>query len=332
MNRVGIKKYLIIFFIFNTMSLTANTVMGFLVSDNLENKMIEGYEFEGDNTYSVLIGSKDLFSESFGGYFTIGGTYDHNREEKEENGEIENINKHNIYNVGLAYSPIRSVTLLAGLGQGSSQGHVYEEIGTNKYNNFYTKKDKDINYNLGLNFSGDTFGIIAMYDTYSSVASLGITYQWGGYKYKQKRPSSYKSSPSKIYTFNDLSNQQISTFINRCFSVWNAKGCITNPATMDTAFNGKQGVTVLKLEKYKKLTDTEGLIVFAIKDHGIIFDVTLLVSAKITFNKYTGNMTKFRALNSKSIKYNKSQDMIDSEPAFKVFKKGFDMMIKKRKR
>jgi len=53
----------------------------------------------------------------------------------------------------------------------------------------------------------------------------------------------------------------------------------------------------------------------------------LLVPAKITFDKNTGKITKLIALNGKTVKYSKSQDMIDSEPAFKVFKKGMDMMI-----
>lgn len=138
---------------------------------------------------------------------------------------------------------------------------------------------------------------------------------------------------TKIYTFNNISSYDIAKATADCFSKGAYKNrtidCSTGRATTDTLFRHNGQAEVKSLKKYKSLSDTEGLILFYVRSTGgIFFNITLFVSAQITFDKYTGKITKVRALNGKTTKFSKSQDMIDSEPAFKVFKKGFDMMIK----
>jgi hypothetical protein len=147
-----------------------------------------------------------------------------------------------------------------------------------------------------------------------------------------KKASYTKSIPSRIYTFNDISSQSIANVSASCFSSGKYKNdytrCYTGRATMDTLFRHNGRAKVRSLRKYKSLSDTEGLVIFYVSSTGgIFFNLTLLVPAKITFDKYTGKVTKLLALNGKTVKYSKSKDMIDSEPAFKVFKKGFDLMI-----
>ena len=147
-----------------------------------------------------------------------------------------------------------------------------------------------------------------------------------------KTDSYSKGTPSRIYTFDDISAQEIANVAASCFSNHKKTSarCNTNRASVDTLFRYNGQAKVQRLQKYKSLSDREGLVMFYVRSTGgIFYNITLFVSAKVTFNKYTGAITELSALNGKTARFKKSQDMEDSEPAFKVFKKGLDMMIRK---
>ncbi len=122
------------------------------------------------------------------------------------------------------------------------------------------------------------------------------------------------------------------TILNNCFEYRNQQStpCSLRGATVDTFFKRGTfgGVKIKSLKKYQSLSDTEGIVLFYMQDSGILFDVTLFVVAQVSFNKYTGEVTKVRALDGKTVGYSKSQDLIDSEPALGLMKDGLNATLK----
>jgi len=75
-----------------------------------------------------------------------------------------------------------------------------------------------------------------------------------------------KSRSTKIYTFNDISSQNIANVSASCLSSRRYKNgytdCYTRKATMDTLFRHNGQAKVRGVRKYKSLSDTEGLVLF----------------------------------------------------------------------
>ena len=145
------------------------------------------------------------------------------------------------------------------------------------------------------------------------------------------KPQSLK----KKYTFNSISNDYIKDIARECFS-GNYNGytrCNTYRATSDTLFNssGKR-VLIRKFRKTRRLSDSEGLMKFYVTSTGgILFNVTLLVTAGIIINEYTGKIKNFIAMEGHTADFSKSQGLIDAEPGLNILTKGFQLMIPKNR-
>lgn len=184
--------------------MASETLVGVLMSQDTDNVMIDGRIFEGDGITSLVIAPQ--FSNSqLGGYLSVGGTFGRSEDEKqkdEENKDFKNSMSYRVANLGVTYSPISNVTFLGGVGYAQSEGKYYHNIQYDNRNRVtfdtsHTKKDRGINYNGGINLSYDNFGVIAMYDSYPKVFSVGISYKYGNTsnnRYKRLQPTYYKGS------------------------------------------------------------------------------------------------------------------------------------------
>ena len=197
--------------------MSSETLVGVLMSQDTDTAIIDGRTFEGDSITSLVIAPK--FSNSdFGGYLSVGGTFGRSEEDRkkdEENNDFKNNISYRVANLGLTYSPISNITILGGVGYGQSEGKYYHNIRYDnhrrvKFDTSHTEKDRGVNYNAGLNLSYKDWGIIAMYDTYPKVFSVGISYN---YKPVEVRPKQNKSSSSTSSNVNDIMTGGILSYI-----------------------------------------------------------------------------------------------------------------------
>jgi len=192
-------------FCFST-AIFADTLVGVLMSKDTKNIVIDGREFEGDSIISLIVAPN--INNSFGGYLSIGGTFgrtDDRREKDEKNNKFTNDISYRVFNIGVTYSPISHIAFLGGIGYGQSEGKYYnlqyDRYNKIKLNTSHTKKDREVNYSGGINLSYDKFGIIAMYDSYPEVFSIGISYKYSVVqKYKKSQYRSGKQDNRTSYS------------------------------------------------------------------------------------------------------------------------------------
>lgn len=129
---------------------------------------IEGYEFEGSGMLGLVLGNKNLFSDSLGLYGSYDMSYNSVDETETSN---EAIYGYRIFNVGVTYSLFDSVTLLGGVGMSWEYGEFFY-YGTH----YKTKEDKtDMNIHAGLTYEiTDKYGAIVTYNTASSSIGVGF--------------------------------------------------------------------------------------------------------------------------------------------------------------
>jgi len=205
------KVYLSLGIIFLQTTLMADGLASILVSQKTKDSVIENKNFDGESLYSFLWGSTDFLSSSLGSYITIGGTVDFRSDEDkkrdEKSGDFDNYLSYNVYNTGLTYTPTNNLTLLGGVGYGQSKGRYYQKNTTsNNYSELVTEKEKGVNFNLAVNYYYKSIGLVAMYDTFPKVFSVGISYNFTTDSVKRQKkktsPVSRKSSkPSSLDYF-----------------------------------------------------------------------------------------------------------------------------------
>lgn len=197
------KGLILIGLLFPTTFLIADGLAGVLVSQKVEETIIEGNNFDEEKIYSFVWGSTDFFSDSIGSYINISGTVDWRTEETkdkdEENGKFENHQSYHIYNTGLIYTPISNLNLFGGIGYAESKGKYYKQDYSSRYettyNKFETEKDKGVNFNIGLNTYYKSIGIIAMYDSFPKVFSIGLSYNFEKDEQEEKPKQNYQTTP-----------------------------------------------------------------------------------------------------------------------------------------
>ena len=177
------KVYLSVGILLLQTTLMADGLASILISQKTKDTVIENNNFEGESVYSFLWGKTDFFSSSLGSYVTIGGTVDFRSDEDkksdEESGDFDNYKSYNVYNTGLTYAPTNNFTLLGGLGYGESKGKYYQQNTTSSdYTQLSTEKEKGVNFNLGINYYYKSIGLVAMYDTFPKVFSVGVSYNF----------------------------------------------------------------------------------------------------------------------------------------------------------
>lgn len=201
------KVYLSVGILLLQTTLMAEGLASILISQKTKDSVIENKNFDGENLYSFLWGSTDFLSSSLGSYITIGGTVDFRSDEDkqrdEKSGDFDNYLSYNVYNTGLTYTPTNNLTLLGGVGYGQSKGKYYQKNTTsNNYSELVTEKEKGVNFNLAVNYYYKSIGLVAMYDTFPKVFSVGVSYNFGGDKDKNNRNGYRKQSNKTLYTNN----------------------------------------------------------------------------------------------------------------------------------
>ena len=196
------KVYLSVGILLLQTTLMADGLASILISQKTKDTVIENNNFEGESVYSFLWGKTDFFSSSLGSYVTIGGTVDFRSDEDkksdEESGDFDNYKSYNVYNTGLTYAPTNNFTLLGGLGYGESKGKYYQQNTTSSdYTQLSTEKEKGVNFNLGINYYYKSIGLVAMYDTFPKVFSVGVSYNFGTTNTSNTKQIKKISSPKK---------------------------------------------------------------------------------------------------------------------------------------
>jgi len=130
----------------------------------------------------VYIGHKSLISEKIGMY--IG--FDTTLNEPYATWEPTIYHNYTIFNAGLTFSPIKQLTVLAGVGYSSDK--VSEKILIDRY--FYyddlvdvedikdLEKNNDINFNMELMYEINRFGIIAGYNSAPKAFNIGLSFSF----------------------------------------------------------------------------------------------------------------------------------------------------------
>jgi len=228
--------------------MSSETLVGVLMSQDTDTAIIDGRTFEGDSIASLVIAPK--FSNSdFGGYLSVGGTFGRSEDERkkdEENNDFKNNISYRVANLGLTYSPISNITILGGVGYGQSEGKYYHNIRYDnhrrvKFDTSHTEKDRGVNYNAGLNLSYKNFGIIAMYDTYPKVFSVGIsyfysanhnkrTYYYHNNKSLQKKKKNCKNGQSTV-------SRYWSKFVGGANAILRATGTVNDGKSVVEGYN-----------------------------------------------------------------------------------------------
>ncbi|HFU76155.1 MAG TPA: hypothetical protein ENK66_07910 [Arcobacter sp.] len=201
--------------------MASDTLVAVLMSQDTDNVIIDGRTFEGDSITSLVIAPKFTNSQ-FGGYLSVGGTFGRSEDEKkkdEENKDFKNSMSYRVANLGVTYSPISNVTFLGGVGYAQSEGKYYHNIQYDNRNRVtfdtsHIEKDRGINYNGGINLSYNNFGIIAMYDSYPKVFSVGVSYKYFGNKNKNN-PNRYRQQSNKT-SYTNSNNKSVQKKKKNC--------------------------------------------------------------------------------------------------------------------
>ena len=137
-------------------------------SPDTKSGTIGGYELQGNGMIGVAIGKTNFFTDGIGGYLGFDKSYNTVGEDGRSN---EVMYAYTIFNVGLTISPIKSLTLMAGVGY-SQESAEYADNG----NYFVSIEDNDqINYNFEVSYDiNDKYGIVAGYDTAPEAYNVGV--------------------------------------------------------------------------------------------------------------------------------------------------------------
>ena len=137
-------------------------------SPDTKDGTIEGYDLKGNGMLGLYGGKTNFISNSLGIY----GGFDMSYNTVDETGTSNEVMySYRIINAGITYTPVKDLTLMVGVGY-SMESAEFMQNG----NNYQSIEDNDqVNFNTEVSYKiGDTYGIIAGYNTAPEAFNIGV--------------------------------------------------------------------------------------------------------------------------------------------------------------
>jgi hypothetical protein len=137
-------------------------------SPDTKDGTIEGQELKGNGMIGLYGGKTNFISDNLGVYGGFDMSYN-TVDETETSHEV--MYSYRIINVGLTYTPIKDLTLMAGIGY-SIESAEFMQNGSN----YQSIEDNDqVNFNAEVSYKiGDSYGVITGYNTAPEAFNIGF--------------------------------------------------------------------------------------------------------------------------------------------------------------